>query len=182
MTHAAPVFPLAPSQDVYEYAFLFSRDRGVKCVALDVAVPTWRLLLGDVLKWRFTPQWCAFVEAKHGRAVSKDTWVSLLDFIRASQGCLVKGELWRRGLWGRVAHCATPPSSLRPGTAPRFFPIHPPCPPHPYLQAHKPDLSDFDPAESAWPTLIDEFVDALRAGSLPADDAADGDGGVILVE
>ena len=47
----------------------------------------WKLLLVGERAWPLVDDWCEFLTASHsGRAVSKDTWAQLLDFIQ------VRGE------------------------------------------------------------------------------------------
>jgi DCN1-like protein 1/2 len=67
-------------REIYEYSFLFSRENGQKCVQLDVALSIWPLLI-TTEKWKHIESWCDFLRIHHKRAVSKDTWMQLLDFI-----------------------------------------------------------------------------------------------------
>jgi DCN1-like protein 1/2 len=99
-------------KEVYKYAYMFSREKGQKCVQLDTAVPMWRLLFAQN-GWKLADTWCDFVETHHKHAVSKDTWNQLLDFARML----------------------------------------------------KPDLSNLTEVmeNSAWPVLIDDFVDHLQS-------------------
>ncbi|KAK9866866.1 hypothetical protein WJX84_011561 [Apatococcus fuscideae] len=97
-------------REVYNYAYDFSREPGQKCVQLETALAMWQLVF-SVRPWKLLPAWCSFLSEHHRRAISKDTWVQLLDFA-----------------W-----------------------------------TIKPDLSNFkDDALSAWPTLVDDFVDHQR--------------------
>ena len=67
---------------IYEYAFTFSCESNQKCLQLDVAVSIWPLLITSA-RWKYIDQWCEFLEKKHRRAISKDTWVQLLDFVNS---------------------------------------------------------------------------------------------------
>ncbi|PNW88114.1 hypothetical protein CHLRE_01g014850v5 [Chlamydomonas reinhardtii] len=73
---------------VYAFAYDFSREKGQKCVQLDSAVGMWRLLLesphAGPNAWSLVDDWVAFLEARHSnRAIAKDTWQQLLDFIKS---------------------------------------------------------------------------------------------------
>ena len=76
---------LEPAQDdqtyreVYNYAYDFSREPGQKCVQLETALAMWQLVF-SVRPWKLLPAWCSFLSEHHRRAISKDTWVQLLDF------------------------------------------------------------------------------------------------------
>ncbi|KAG1667415.1 hypothetical protein FOA52_004832 [Chlamydomonas sp. UWO 241] len=68
-------------RDVYNYAYMFSREKNQKCVQFDVALAMWRILLEG--QWPLLDDWCNFLTKHHStRAVSRDTWQQLLDFIK----------------------------------------------------------------------------------------------------
>lgn len=77
---------LMPLQRTCAHRVLGSQ-KGQKCVQLDSAVGMWRLLLesphAGPNAWSLVDDWVAFLEARHSnRAIAKDTWQQLLDFIK----------------------------------------------------------------------------------------------------
>lgn len=71
----------AKFKDIYNYAYNFSREKGQKCVQLDTAVGMWGLLLQS--RWPMLDSWVSFLTEHHKRAISRDTWSQLWDFIRS---------------------------------------------------------------------------------------------------
>lgn len=51
-----------------------------------IATELWKLLLAN--RFSLLSDWCQFVNEKHGKAISRDTWCLLPDFIEN-----VKGDL-----------------------------------------------------------------------------------------
>lgn len=67
-------------REIYNFAYLFSRENGQKCLQLDTAVAMWRLLISSD-RWKYIDDWLDFLQTHHKRAISKDTWTQLLEFM-----------------------------------------------------------------------------------------------------
>ncbi|PRW57295.1 DCN1 2 [Chlorella sorokiniana] len=67
-------------RQIYQYAYLFSREKGKKLVELDVALAMWDLLL-PASRWQHVEAWKEFMRTHHKRPVSRDTWNQLLEFV-----------------------------------------------------------------------------------------------------
>jgi DCN1-like protein 1/2 len=74
-------------REVYQYTFGFACEKGQKSMAPDTAVALWQLLFQG-RGWGLIQLWSAFVEEFHKKAVTKDTWVQLLEFSKAIKGDL----------------------------------------------------------------------------------------------
>ncbi|CAO3588141.1 unnamed protein product [Absidia cylindrospora] len=70
-------------RNIYNYAFLFGRQTGQKNLALEAAVELWKLLLTG--RFDRLDQWITFLEEKHRKAISRDTWTLFLDFATQSK-------------------------------------------------------------------------------------------------
>lgn len=67
--------------EIYNYAFSWAKEKGQKSLALETAIGMWQLLFAE-RAWPLVDQWCQFLQAKHNKAISKDTWCQLLEFSR----------------------------------------------------------------------------------------------------
>lgn len=68
-------------REIYNFAFGWAKEKGQKSLALDTAIPMWRLLFVE-RPWPLVEHWCQFLQARHNKAISKDTWTQLLEFSR----------------------------------------------------------------------------------------------------
>jgi DCN1-like protein 1/2 len=77
---------------------LLCLQKGQKCVQLDTATGMWQLLLGQVRPWPLLDAWLTYLSKHHNRAISKDTWSQLYDFIKVcaavSLRCVVSLRAW----------------------------------------------------------------------------------------
>ncbi|KAH7331395.1 hypothetical protein KP509_20G031000 [Ceratopteris richardii] len=69
-------------REIYNFAFGWAKEKGQKSLALETAIGMWQLLFAERL-WPLVDQWCQFLQAKHNKAISKDTWSQLLEFSRS---------------------------------------------------------------------------------------------------
>ncbi|KAL7217529.1 hypothetical protein ACSBR2_010894 [Camellia fascicularis] len=58
-----------------------SQLQGQKSLALDTAIGMWQLLFAEK-QWPLVDHWCQFLQARHNKAISRDTWSQLLEFAR----------------------------------------------------------------------------------------------------
>lgn len=67
-------------REIYNFAFVFAKENEHKCMQLDTALAMWQLLISPE-RWKYINDWLEFVKKYHKRAISRDTWMQLLDFI-----------------------------------------------------------------------------------------------------
>ncbi|XP_017604751.1 uncharacterized protein LOC108451587 [Gossypium arboreum] len=65
--------------DIYNFAFSWAKEKGQKSMALDTAIGMWRLLFAEK-KCPLLDHWCQFLQTRHNKAISRDTWSQLLEF------------------------------------------------------------------------------------------------------
>ncbi|KAL6542990.1 hypothetical protein OROHE_010510 [Orobanche hederae] len=68
-------------REIYNFAFGWAKEKGQKSLALDTAIGMWQLLFAEKL-WPLVDHWCQFLQARHNKAISRDTWSQLLEFAR----------------------------------------------------------------------------------------------------
>ncbi|KAL2649252.1 hypothetical protein R1flu_017380 [Riccia fluitans] len=68
-------------REIYIFAFGWAKEKGQKSLALDTALGMWRLLFAE-RSWPLVEHWCQFLQVKHNKAISRDTWSQLLEFSR----------------------------------------------------------------------------------------------------
>jgi DCN1-like protein 1/2 len=68
-------------REIYNFAFAWAREKGQKSLALETAIGMWRLLFAE-RHWPLIDHWCQFVQVRHNKAISRDTWSQLLEFVK----------------------------------------------------------------------------------------------------
>ncbi|XP_047249369.1 DCN1-like protein 1 isoform X1 [Capsicum annuum] len=68
-------------REIYNFAFSWAKEKGQKSLALDTAIGMWQLLFAEK-QWPLVDHWCQFLQARHNKAISRDTWSQLLEFAR----------------------------------------------------------------------------------------------------
>lgn len=68
-------------REIYNFAFGWAKEKGQKSLALDTAIGMWQLLFAEK-QWPLVDHWCQFLQARHNKAISRDTWAQLLEFAR----------------------------------------------------------------------------------------------------
>ncbi|KAJ9562684.1 hypothetical protein OSB04_007844 [Centaurea solstitialis] len=69
-------------KEIYNFAFGWAKEKGQKSLALDTAIGMWQLLFEEK-QWPLVDHWCQFLQARHNKAISRDTWSQLLEFARS---------------------------------------------------------------------------------------------------
>ncbi|XP_057460390.1 uncharacterized protein LOC130750907 isoform X2 [Actinidia eriantha] len=67
--------------EIYNFAFGWAKEKGQKSLALDTAIGMWQLLFEEK-QWPLVDHWCQFLQVRHNKAISRDTWSQLLEFAR----------------------------------------------------------------------------------------------------
>ncbi|CAA7399308.1 unnamed protein product [Spirodela intermedia] len=68
-------------REIYNFAFGWAKEKGQKSLALDTAIGMWQLLFAEK-NWPLVDEWCQFLQVRHNKAISRDTWSQLLEFAK----------------------------------------------------------------------------------------------------
>ncbi|URE08308.1 DCN1-like protein [Musa troglodytarum] len=68
-------------REIYNFAFGWAKEKGQKSLALDTAIGMWQLLFAE-RHWPLVDHWCQFLQMRHNKAISRDTWSQLLEFAK----------------------------------------------------------------------------------------------------
>ncbi|EER89486.1 hypothetical protein BDA96_10G116800 [Sorghum bicolor] len=68
-------------RDIYNFAFTWAREKGQKSLSLETAIGMWQLLFAE-RNWPLLEHWCQFLQVRHNKAISRDTWAQLLEFVK----------------------------------------------------------------------------------------------------
>ncbi|CAA6659160.1 unnamed protein product [Spirodela intermedia] len=67
---------------IYNFAFDWAKEEGQRSMTLDTAIGMWQLLLTEKC-WPLVDHWCLFLQARQEKAISRDTWTMVLEFVKA---------------------------------------------------------------------------------------------------
>uniref|UniRef100_A0A804PWQ7 Defective in cullin neddylation protein n=1 Tax=Zea mays TaxID=4577 RepID=A0A804PWQ7_MAIZE len=70
-------------RDIYNFAFTWAREKGQKSLSLETAIGMWQLLFAE-RNWPLLDHWCQFLQVRHNKAISRDTWSQLLEFVKTT--------------------------------------------------------------------------------------------------
>jgi DCN1-like protein 1/2 len=69
-------------REIYNFAFTWAREKGQKSLSLETAIGMWQLLFAE-RNWPLLDHWCQFLQVRHNKAISRDTWAQLLEFVKS---------------------------------------------------------------------------------------------------
>lgn len=104
MRNLVPGFRQSFEQDdaffkkVYLYTFQCARTPPQKSLQLDVASAYWSLLLAGRFD-EHLPSWLEFIEKEYKKAISKDMWNCMYDFVQLAKKDSTLGNYDVNGKW-----------------------------------------------------------------------------------
>ncbi|CAI5991344.1 unnamed protein product [Closterium sp. NIES-65] len=83
-------------REIYNFSFDWAKEKGQKSLAFGTAIGMWQLLF-TARPWRFVEHWCEYLQMKHNKAISRDTWQQLLEFTKITDPSLSSYD--EEGAW-----------------------------------------------------------------------------------
>ncbi|KAL5208664.1 hypothetical protein ABZP36_033099 [Zizania latifolia] len=68
-------------REIYNFAFSWAKEKSQKSLSLETAIGMWQLLINE-RRWPLIDSWCQFLLVRHNKAISRDTWSQLLEFVK----------------------------------------------------------------------------------------------------
>ncbi|KAG8059473.1 hypothetical protein GUJ93_ZPchr0002g25396 [Zizania palustris] len=68
-------------REIYNFAFSWAKEKSQKSLSLETAIGMWQLLINE-RRWPLIDSWCQFLQVRHNKAISRDTWSQLLEFVK----------------------------------------------------------------------------------------------------
>ncbi|GJN29203.1 hypothetical protein PR202_gb17401 [Eleusine coracana subsp. coracana] len=68
-------------REIYNFTFNWAREKGQKSLSLETAIGMWQLLFAE-RQWPLIDHWCEFLQVRHNKTISRDTWTQLLEFVK----------------------------------------------------------------------------------------------------
>ncbi|KAK8949022.1 hypothetical protein KSP39_PZI005092 [Platanthera zijinensis] len=68
-------------REIYNFAFGWAKEKGQKSLSLETAIGMWQLLFAEK-HWPLVDHWCDFLQVRHNKSITRDTWSQLLEFAK----------------------------------------------------------------------------------------------------